>query len=552
MPIFLRETPPQRLSVNAYTPSGSVYRWAEDEKDAANVPSGLSFSSTIPGGFEQLSCTLPRKPGIDYPDLERLTTLVVSGPGSTRWEGRLERAPRTSGDQMSVTPNAVGWQAHLEDDKSARMIYIDRDLGSWQTMSRAHRSAFIAASITPNDGQVDSDPTSGTPAISLSIPGNASTTRQAAEMLYDAGVGQSISKIAYEFVRGANVTSSYTAIVSTDDTDDFSADNPTSNLAASASSTSSLAGRAGDRFGLLQLVTPSGDGGTDGLLHDVTFRNMAVFGNHGLTVRTSSGFDGFYASDVVAHAVRTWAPLLNLTTGATGTVTDSSFVIPQLAFKDPTTAAGIISSANRYHLRDWAVWEDKTFYYHDRGARGNSWRARIAPSQLSETGPQVDRLYNGVVVRFQDVDGTSKTVGPPGSGCDTTSDLLEDDSSDNPVNELGIKRWAQLDIGGVAVPAAAAEAGWRFLYYANQFDTSGQAQLVGVVEDDKGILHAASEVLAGDTISFVDAADTSARRITKTSYDHASRTCTIDLDAPPDGLDALLQRWQVTLNPLGL
>ena len=44
------------------------------------------------------------------------------------WQGRLERAPRVSGDQMAVSPAAVGWQAHLEDDKSAVEIYVDRDL----------------------------------------------------------------------------------------------------------------------------------------------------------------------------------------------------------------------------------------------------------------------------------------------------------------------------------------------------------------------------------------------------------------------------------------
>jgi hypothetical protein len=72
------------------------------------------------------------------------------------------------------------------------------------------------------------------------------------------------------------------------------------------------------------------------------------------------------------------------------------------------------------------------------------------------------------------------------------------------------------------------------------------------VRDDRGIPHPAWRVRAGDQIAFTDAADTSYRRIVRADYDHASRTCSVDLDAPPEGLDALLERLGVVLIPLGL
>ena len=51
---------------------------------------------------------------------------------------------------------------------------------------------------------------------------------------------------------------------------------------------------------------------------------------------------------------------------------------------------------------------------------------------------------------------------------------------------------------------------------------------------------------------FVDAADTSARKIVRTDKDYDTRTCTLDLDAPPEGLQQLLERLGVVLVPLGL
>jgi hypothetical protein len=64
-----------------------------------------------------------------------------------------------------------------------------------------------------------------------------------------------------------------------------------------------------------------------------------VVGDHGLTVEgRPHSCTWVYASDVVAHAVQRWAPQLNVSTGAIGTVRpSSSFVIPQMTFKDPTT-----------------------------------------------------------------------------------------------------------------------------------------------------------------------------------------------------------------------
>ncbi len=80
----------------------------------------------MPGGFEQAALTLPRKPGIDYPDLTEFSKVTIRGAGGKiAWQGRLETTPRTSGDQLAISPGLTGYQAALADNNAAREIYID-------------------------------------------------------------------------------------------------------------------------------------------------------------------------------------------------------------------------------------------------------------------------------------------------------------------------------------------------------------------------------------------------------------------------------------------
>jgi hypothetical protein len=546
----VRERAPLRLHHLIETPSGKTYRWGVDEPDPANVPSGVKFSDGVPGGFDQFDCVLPRKPAIEYGDLERLSTLTTYGAGGeVAWQGRLERAPRVSGAEFSVAPNCVGWQAHLEDDKSAQPLYVDRDLGNWQTPSRSRAVSLYSVVDSVQDGSTEADETDGLPSIKLTANGTWATGVDS-EFWYDAGSQAEVASVYYDYVArslGANYTGRLNAY-----TDDTGAGEDTgSDVVAGASSTGTTTETPTTplryvAFQLLRIAASAAEGD-----RDLRLRNVTVWGN-GATKQGTAPDDGVYASDVVAHALSNFAPLLRYTTGANGSVKPTSFIIPHLAFRDPTSAAEIVKQANRFHIRDWAVWENRTFYYHDRGDRGRSWRARVGPASLEETGPQADRIYNGVFVTYRDVDGSAKTVGPTGSGAHTESDELLDDDSDNPANALGIRKWAMLDMGIVSTPAGATEVGARFLAESRQLDRSGKATLTGHVEDDKGILRPYWQVRAGDTISFVDASDASERRIVKTTKDESSRSCEVELDAPPEGMEALLERLGVVLVEFGL
>lgn len=555
MSLQVREVPPLRLSTLITTPSGRRYRWAGDEPRPENISSPPQFGDSMPGGFTDSTQSLPRKPGVDYSDLERLSILQHIGPGGDlAGEYRLEKAPRTSGDQMAISPSAVGHQAALEDDKSASMVYIDIDFSHWEDPSVAEKASLQATHIL-GSMSVDADKVSGAPSLTLTAAQPwAAGAPPLVTAWYDAGAG-GVGSLYYAWKRGPTLDNtdtnwSWKAFLSTDDLG--TSPDATAELRAAGPGTGTLSATAAKRFAYLQLAYAAvavGDGPEASL-----FWYPGVFGNHGLPVRgtqsaTSAG--GLYASDVIAHAVGRWTSL-SFTEGPDGTIQPSALVLPQLEFREPTTVAEILKKANQPHLRDWAVWEGPTFYYHDRGARGRKWRARIGPSQLEETGSSVERLFNGAIVRFNDVDGSSKTVGPPGSGADVTDALLLDTDEQNPANQLGIRRWTMLDMGIVSTTAVATEVGRRFLEETKQLDRSGQAQIVGYCEDNHGVKYPYWAPRSGDTIVFTDAADTSERRIVRTQKDHSTRTCSIDLDAPSEAMDALLERLGATLLPLGL
>lgn len=550
----IRERPPLRLYDEIITPSGNRYRWGPDEPDPANVPSHRRDSSTLPGGFETGDATLPRKPARDYSDIERLAThRRVGAGGEVAYEGRLERAPRVSGDQVAISPSSVGWQAHLEDDKSVKLLGRDIDMSHWASMSVQYRLNLIASApaYATFDAQTEQDATTGEPSVKTAVQGPW-TNRSAAVAQYDAGSGASIGRIRYSWKRGASVDSAnvnwaWLMRGADDDTMSTSLESDANQRAVGPAS-STLVFTSAKRFAQA-IVSYAATGGVDGLEYPIYWTQLIVYGDHGLTIRGLEPNAGFYDADLISYALTRWCPLLTYTSETL--VPDPTFVIPQAAFLEPTTVGEIVRQCTRFSVRPWAVWEDKTFWLYDWGTKGRNWRARIGPAELEETGPQVDRLWNSIIVAYQDVDGSTRTVGPVGSGADTEDATLEDPDPENPATKLGINRRDML-VMDTTTPEGAIEVGSRFLEESKLLDSSGRATFNGYVEDDRGVVHPYWKVRAGDTVTFVDASDASARRVVRAENDHDGRVSSVDLDSPPEGLQALLERLNVALVPLGL
>jgi len=512
----------------------------------------------MPGGFDRLGGVLPRKPGLDYGDLDRLSTLTVRDAGAgVLGEYRLERAPRVSGDRMAVSPDTAGWQAHLQDDRTVSALIVDRDLSKWAGPSSQRRLDLIGFNAPhQSDAQQTWDGTD--PALQFTISGSwVSPTMPRDEAWYDAGAGNAVSYVRFGW-SGSSATGEYDLLVGVASDGAATTTETSADLYSTARGIADFRPSARFRYARMVWRAATSPSGRDGSTFEVSCRAIQVHGNHPIAPIVSSlGTPlGYLASDIVAHVISRFAPLLKFTPGINGTIQPSSFIIPQAVYSDRTTVAEIINDVSKYELPYWAVWEDRTFWYYQPGSvgyPGRRWRARVGPSGLEETGPQIDRVWNGILVSYQDPDGSTRTVGPPGSGADIETPQLLDQDPLNPANQLpGLRRWDLLNMGMVSTAAAATAVGARFLQEAKQLETAGRAVFTGWVEDEAGVVWPYHKVRSGDTVSFVDAADPSPRRIVGTTKDAEANTCSVDLDSPRQGLDALLARLGVVLVPLGL
>lgn len=540
--MLVREAAPA-YQLTVTSPDGIRTRWAGDERDPSRIPSGVQWSTSIPGGSDTLRCVLPRDPERGYTDTGLLTEIQVVRDGGRTQTYRLEETPKVSGDQMALEPAAKGYRAALEDRADVQALFVDRSLSRWGDISRAYRLGLLASSFLPvSTGSVSTDVSLGLPAIFQDMEFSG-LHKPYVGNLYDAGEGLGIGSIYYDTeYQGwtSPAADLITQITVHSDDDVTTGGSSTTDIEGAGSGTFTPA--ASHRFASIEFFWDGSATDAD-VAYQMVWRKLAVYGDHGLT-KYGSGPGGFYTGQMIGWLVD------NHSTLSTGTVEDGTFLHAHAAFQDPSTALNIVESLTRYEpLYDWMVW-DQEFSFRRRGSYGKRWRARVGPSGLRSSGESLERLYNEVAVKVSDPLYGSLVVGPTGSDYGHTSDNLIDADPDNPINRKGITRRALLDMGE-GTWEGAIEVGRRFLEETKRLDNSGQCSLTGYVEDDAGIPWPVDEVRAGDEIQFTDSTDTSWRHIAATSFDADSHSNSLSIDAPPQTMDALLARLQAALIPLG-
>lgn len=544
----VNERPPMRQYILATTPGGRTERWSVDAPLAEQRIDDLTDSDSVPGGFKELTGTLPRKPGVDYSDMKMGTNIEVFGAGQLKVsEYRLERAPRSSGDYLVMDPAASGYQVLLTDNEGAQSIFIDCELSGLGEASTQRRQDVVEGGYVPGIANTSvgfQDSGSAAPAI-LFTPSTYEPLKFATELWY-SGSGANIGKLLFDFIApvpgGLGEAINNKAKISLDDRDKSST---AASFHTTAASAQSLTGSG--KYAFVQCYY---EGAYHGAASGDTwgFANLKVLGDHGLTLYGTWPKVGVLASDVIAYLLAKWAPGLNFTTGSFGSIKPSSFVIPHLAFKDPpTTLQEMITQAIRFELLEWGVWTGQngpTLYLNQRGQREGRkrWRTRMRPAKFTETGQQMDQVWNKVVVSWPDFDGTTKTVGPPGSGYPVTSTRCEDTDPLNPINEAGEDRTKHIALTDPATLEGAEETAERFLEQAKLLDGSGEATLTGYVEDEHGAEWPYYCVHAGDEIEFLDASIPGYRYIVEATRRRKDRAVGIKIDAPPDSYAALLER----------
>lgn len=567
------ERPPMRQYILATTPGGRTERWAADEPEAANVLEDFTDSDSAPGGCKDFTGALPRKPGISYADMKLGTKLEVMGAGNYKVsEYRLERTPRTSGDYLVMDPAASGYQVLLSDDEGARGIFIDSDMSGWGEPSaqrilaeetkawkvNANAQVRLLPAGTPN-AEGRSQPT----AVSHTwahINNEAAAHPDVAESWYDSG-GVELGEVLLDFLNAKGLASgdvNWNNILFAAKSADGTSNEALHDFNATSAEDQRFSIAAAKFFLYLQDdYTPafSGEGNWE-----VQWRNIKVRDRSASSIPLYGTWPevGVLASDVIAYLLSQFAPGLHYTTGSYGSLKPSSFVIPHLAFKEPTTLLDMITQALRFELLEWGVWPGQfgpTFYLNPRGQREGRkrWRARVRPAKLTETGQQMDLVYDRVVMSWNDVDGSQKTLGYPGSGYVLTDNRCEDTDPQNPLVEAGEHRVKHLSMNGPATVEGAAETARLFLEKVKLLDGSGEATLTGYVEEaGSGAQQPYYMVHAGDEIEFIDSSIRGFRYIVEATRSRKSRSVNVKIDAPPDSFASLLAELQVRETAAGL
>lgn len=522
---------PHRLTISVTLPSGKRYRWAPDARDTENVPSGLTFSSTVPGGFSTCNFTLPRGVIKDYPDEALFSDVRITGPGGVvAWEGRIASLPREQGSSRTLTVGAVGHAAALKDSQAFTETYVDRAMSSWNTDSPFNEKIRLAA--IPWDWtsiQFQQDQNQG---FMYSLgDGDVLPTNTQGGIWYSAPAGVEIAKLVYQGKENLSFGGLASRDVSFSHVDSYDATQVTTltndDTARSVTVTDPC------RYAQLRVTSTAG-GSISGKGQYVAYKNLAVYGNHGLTIRGTEPAAGFYLSDIVTDVIGRAAPGLTI-----GSIEQTSYVIPQAVYA-MTDAESVILDANKYELKRWGVWDGKRFdMWTGSPLTRTVWEARLSDgAQLQLEGNNAESVASSVVVQYTDPYGTARVIGPTGyANADTTSDNLLITDPTNPAVAAGVPAQKTLSLSFPTDASGAEQIGAVWLREQNLPQRRGTITLSGLVNGKP-----AWSVRAGDFVRVSDRPSDPPREITSVQYANDSRTVSCSIGGLPQTVDAILER----------
>lgn len=549
---------PTRLSAIVRHPDGSQTQWTQDEVDVGLVPGAVTLGTSMPGGFRSASARFLRslqREGTEGPFDE---VQFVGPGGEIAWEGRLDQMPRTSEGGGAVTPQAVGHVAILDDSKSFAGIIVDRTTDRWGQIDLARRQA-LNASFQVADGTTEWHSAAGPCVAPIVAPYAWSTAagRPYAAVGYDAGPGMSIGRVTAEMHRFGSQSG-------LSDPDwvfqIFGGDTPDTLANFEGRTDLRLSGDGGDAS--YTAASPhryweaaayySGASNSTATGPEFGFRlyDVAMHGPHGLTEYPGAGtypdgtpIGGYLASDILAWALPQAAPGLRFTLGHAGTIRPSDYPIPHLVFDQLSNGTDVVNAVNGFHQWEWAVWEDRQFYWHPTGERSRVWVMRTGERfVLAPEGDRATNIYTGVVVEFPGVDGRRHTVGPTGTSVEFVDDDLADRNPANPAVANGVQRIAVLSLQTPTTTLGATTLGRAWMIERSRASRAGSATAKGMVVDQDGNPAPPWMVRAGDQLVVADRPQDPARCIIETDYDHATRTVQMTLDNTASRADAVIQR----------
>lgn len=546
--VVVREHPPSKIAAVVKAPDGTkIGRWAEDESRVENVLGNATKTGGMPGGHGESTQALARDPDQSFPDLALFSRLEWQGAGEeVLWSGGIRQEPQSSGDRTSIEVKAVGDKQFLEDDEETVAGFIGSALSAWSGTPNGRRLALMTAGWKTGDGALETDPT-GTPNLAFAIEGDF--PKMDIEAWLDGG-GAKIARLVWDRTSKSNNPSG----VDPSSAFEFfgmAADDPAGGLEegvdehtanVDSDTQASITPAVPRRFVGFRWSFPSAN--NDAYQYQSFVRNAKVIGTQGLALQGEWPNVGFTAKQMLPFI----AELAGLTT-KDELLEDDGFVIPQAWFSAPGTPMSKLVEVTKYGLLDWFVFEHQLLQYRFPGTYGRKWRLERGSSAPKNSGPDANRVWDGLMVTWQDVDGTTKTAGRPGSGAMFEDTRLQITDPRNAAVAAGRPRRKLLALNGVCEEGPAIRTGQRFLEEAANLDQSGEATISGYCQDQYGIWWPSAYVQPGDWAA--DPGTQNYRKITSANYAHDSKTASVSLGAPPEGLSEIESRFNARLIELG-
>lgn len=533
--------PPLGLHTEIETAAGDTYRWDGNARDPGNRPQGISCGSKLGEGYGASSVTLARQGTRTYPDVDEFSTIRhVGEDGQIAYEGRIAATPRTP---RKIDVQAVGWMSHARDTPIPALLIVDRDMGAWTGASRARSAAVIASNLTQPDAPRNmSDSGSAAGLLIQHADSWASPIKPLAEAWYDAGPyvpGNKIGRVYYSFANVGNaslVDTNWELRERLTNVDDASVIRQDSGDIWNGTMTSAMSDvLGGSRYAFISFFYTATPGGASSFQYSVHASKLAVWGEHGLNLYGNAEPYGAHASDIIRYVAQLYCPLLDVS-GIEG----SSAIVDQFRFKEQTFAYDVFTKANAYDRYNIAVWDDRRLTYTPMPSESDdpTWIVRTEDGNGLEpnwTGPSTEASANGVLVRFQNVlTGQEDVVSPD------TDASLADTRDTIAANRAGIKRWEAIQLPDPNSPTGAAEIGRAVLAEFNRPRKPGEIKVRGHIRDAAGAWHQGWRPKAGETVLLADDSDAEPQTIWDQTWDQASKTLTLHVDAPAASSDTIL------------
>lgn len=526
----MTDGPSLDLSVEVETASGRRYSWNPDQLEADDLPSGLDFRSQSGEGFADGGVTLTRRIDQDYPDLDLLSTVrFIGADGTVAYESRHIRNPRSISDGHAISLDLGGWMSNAKD-RTFSEIYVDRDVSHWGPPTLDQRVAN-AIDSKPLDVHIQASADKA----SLHFEGTTdSVIPNGSRALLMYVMPEVCRAAAFQYRLRQDFAGNYTAptLYATDNDSVLFGSQDAYTLTASTSVQSQALTTARRYLMLMLNRSPAGTPTSPAKRHYTT---PAVYGNHGLTLRDNGGEpSGLYASDVITDILSRFCPRLS----ADG-IQATDYPISHIAWPESITPYDAIQEMAAYHGWNLGAWEDGVVSFAPADLSKADWQVRFDDPgvTLDLQGDSIETLRNGIVVEYEDVKEGPRTLYP------TDYEELRDETETNPANRHGIELWGE----PLRVPFPCAETDALRLGTIALADSiipkaSGGVRITGHVADSRGNLRPGWMVRAGQTIAVTNFPNDRPRLISETSWDHDSRTLTVNVELPSYGLDALYAR----------